>query len=179
MNNILALLQPIRNSVSKTTLRQMSRIIAAMLSMTGRVTMLGLSRWAEKGGSYRTVQRFFHTAIPWATLFWEFFSKHLLDPQETYILAGDESVVTKAGEKTHGLDYFFSGLLKRTVPGLSFFTLSLIGTQRRQSFPVLVRQMVLGCVHFIFIVEAILSSSLICSLLSLYSPFKYPCIIKR
>ena len=27
--------------------------------MTGRVTMLGLSRWAEKGGSYRTVQRFF------------------------------------------------------------------------------------------------------------------------
>ena len=81
--------------------------------------MLGLSRWAEKGGSYRTVQRFFHTAIPWTTLFWEFFCKHLLDPQETYILAGDESVVTKAGEKTHGLDYFFSGLLKRTVPGLS------------------------------------------------------------
>ncbi len=113
-----------------------------MLSMTGRVTMLGLSRWAEKGGSYRTVQRFFHTAIPWATLFWEFFCKHLWDPQETYILAGDESVVTKAGEKTHGLDYFFSGLLKKTVPGLSFFTLSLIGTQRRQSFPVLVRQMV-------------------------------------
>ena len=104
--------------------------------------MLGLSRWAEKGGSYRTVQRFFHTAIPWATLFWDFFCKHLWDPQETYILAGDESVVTKAGEKTHGLDYFFSGLLKRTVPGLSFFTLSLIGTQRRQSFPVLVRQMV-------------------------------------
>ncbi len=23
--------------------------------------MLGLSRWAEKGGSYRTVQRFFYT----------------------------------------------------------------------------------------------------------------------
>lgn len=103
--------------------------------------MLGLSRWAEKGGSYRTVQRFFHKAIPWATLFWEFFCKHLLDPQETYILAGDESVVTKAGEKTHGLDYFFSGLLKKTVPGLSFFTLSLIGTHRRQSFPILMRQM--------------------------------------
>lgn len=141
MNNILALLQPIQNSVSKTTMRQMSRIINAMLSMTGRVTMLGLSRWAEKGGSYRTVQRFFHKAIPWATLFWEFFCKHLLDPQETYILAGDESVVTKAGEKTHGLDYFFSGLLKKTVPGLSFFTLSLIGTHRRQSFPILMRQM--------------------------------------
>ena len=55
-------LQPIQNSVSKKTLRQMSRIITAMLSMTGRVTMLGLSRWAGEGGSYRTIQRFYSTA---------------------------------------------------------------------------------------------------------------------
>jgi DDE superfamily endonuclease len=64
MTDILALLQPIQNSVSKTTLRQLSRIIIAMIAMTGRVTMLGISRWAEKGGSYRTVQRFFYTVIP-------------------------------------------------------------------------------------------------------------------
>jgi hypothetical protein len=44
-----------------------------MLVMTGRVTMLGLSRWAGQGGSYRTVQRFFATVIPWAILFWVFF----------------------------------------------------------------------------------------------------------
>ena len=77
--NILALLQPIQNSVSKTTLRQLSRIIVAMIAMTGRVTMLGLSRWTEKGGSYRTVQRFFYTVIPWAQVFWAFFREHLLD----------------------------------------------------------------------------------------------------
>ena len=29
--------------------------------MSGRVTMLGISRWAGKGGSYRTIQRFFVT----------------------------------------------------------------------------------------------------------------------
>jgi len=73
MTNILALLQPIQNSVSKTTLRQLSRIVVAMIAMTGRVTMLGLSRWTEKGGSYRTVQRFFYTIIPWAQVFWTFF----------------------------------------------------------------------------------------------------------
>jgi len=39
-------------------LRQMNQIITAMLSMTGRITMLGLSRWAGEGGSYRTIQRF-------------------------------------------------------------------------------------------------------------------------
>jgi len=140
--NILALLQPIQNSVSKTTLRQLSRIITAMIAMTGRVTMLGLSRWTEKGGSYRTVQRFFYTVMPWAQVFWAFFCEHLLDRQETYLLAGDESVVTKAGKKTYGLDYFFSGMLQKAVPGLSFFTLALISTQQRRSYPVCVEQMI-------------------------------------
>ena len=51
-------------------------------------------------------------------------------------------MVTKAGEKTHGLDYFFSGLLKKAVPGLSFFTLSLISTKQRRSHPVCVEQMI-------------------------------------
>jgi hypothetical protein len=58
------------------------------------------------------------------------------------LLAGDECVVTKAGEKTHGLDYFFSGLLKKAVPGLSFFTLALISTRQRRSYPVYMEQMV-------------------------------------
>ena len=113
-----------------------------MIAMTGRVTMLGISRWTEEGGSYRTVQRFFYTVIPWAQVFWAFFCEHLLDDQETYLLAGDECVVTKAGEKTHGLDYFFSGLLKKAVPGLSFFTLALISTKQRRSYPVCVEQMI-------------------------------------
>jgi hypothetical protein len=41
--DILALLQPIEDGLSKATLHQMSRVILAMLAMTGRVTMLGLS----------------------------------------------------------------------------------------------------------------------------------------
>jgi len=113
-----------------------------MLAITGRVTMLGLSRWTEKGGSYRTIQRFFYTAIPWAQVFWAFFCENLLDPQDTYLLAGDECVITKAGEKTHGLDYFFSSLLKKTVPGLSFFTLALISVKQRRSYPVCMEQTV-------------------------------------
>jgi putative transposase len=38
-------------------------MIEAVLAMTGRVTMLGISRWTEEGGSYRTVQRFFNTGV--------------------------------------------------------------------------------------------------------------------
>jgi putative transposase len=64
--------------MTATTLKHCSRIVCAMVVMTGRVTMWGLSRWAGTGGSYRTVPRFFSTrAIPWAALFWVFFQRHL------------------------------------------------------------------------------------------------------
>jgi len=80
-----------------------------MIAMTGRVTMLGLSRWTEKGGTFgRSVQRSFYTAISLAQVFWVFFQAHLLDRQDSCLLAGDEGVVTKAGKQTYGLDYFFS-----------------------------------------------------------------------
>jgi putative transposase len=140
--DILALLQPIEDRLSKTTLRQMSRVILAMLAMTGRVTMLGLSRWAEDGGSYRTIQRFYNTAIPWAQVFWQFFSQLLLRKEEVYILAGDESVVSKAGKKTYGLDRFFSGLQQKVIPSLSFFVVSLVSVSQRRSYPVCVEQIV-------------------------------------
>src|SRR5256712_1496857 len=142
MVDIVALFHCLQPHVTTTTLRQCSRIALAMLVMTGRVTMLGISRWAGKGGSYRTVQRFFATVIPWATLFWVFFRHHVYRPGEGYLLVGDEVVATKAGKHTHGLDRFFSSLYGKPVPGLAFFTLSLVSTQARRSFPLRVEQVV-------------------------------------
>jgi DDE superfamily endonuclease len=140
--DILALLPCLQPDLPVTTLRQFSRIASAMLVLTGRVTMLGISRWAGQGGSYRTVQRFFSTVIPWATLFWVFFRQHLYRTEDVYLLAGDEVVVTKAGKHTYGLDRFFSSLYGKPVPGLSFFTLSLVSTPERRSFPLRVQQSV-------------------------------------
>jgi putative transposase len=140
--DMLALLQGLHPTVTKTTLRQLSRIAQGMLVMTGRVTMLGLSRWAGPGGSYRTVQRFFATVLPWATLFWVFFRQQVYRPDEVYLVAGDEVVVTKAGKHTHGLDRFFASLYGKPVPGLAFFTLSLVSVQQRRAFPLRVDQVV-------------------------------------
>ena len=67
---LLVCLDPV---LTPTLRRQFGRIAGALLTMTGRVTMRGLSRWAGQGGSYRTVQRFFATVLPWASLFWLFF----------------------------------------------------------------------------------------------------------
>jgi IS4 transposase len=142
MPNIVALLQCLDPYLTAATIRQMSCIIAAMLAMTGRVTMLGISRWTDKGGSYRSVQRFFSTAIPWALVFWLFFRHHLFNADDVYLLAGDEVVVSKSGQKSHGLDRFFSGLYGKAIPGLSFFALSLLSTQERRSYPIMVEQRV-------------------------------------
>ena len=140
--NILALLQCIQPELSKTDLRRLSRIAQAMLSMSGRVTMLGLSRWAGQGGSYRTVQRFFKAAISWPKVFLHFFMQHLFLPGTQYFLVGDESVVTKAGTETHGLDHFFSGLLNKVVKGIAIFSLSLVSVEERHSYPLQVEQVI-------------------------------------
>jgi hypothetical protein len=104
--------------------------------------MLGLSRWAGKGGSYRTVQRFFGEPIPWVHLYWQFFVAQLYRSEREYLLAGDESVITKSGKKTHGLDHFFSGLLSKVVPSIAIFALSLIDVTERRSYPIRVEQVI-------------------------------------
>ncbi len=140
--DILALLQCLQPALTPTTLRQMSRIILALLTMTGRVTMTGITRWSGEGTSYRTVQRFFATVIPWPQLFWFFTRQHLVQPDDVYILAGDEVVVTKAGKTTFGLDRFFSGIYQKVVPSVAFFSLALISTTTRRACPLRLEQIV-------------------------------------
>ena len=140
MPAILPFLLCLQPEVTLTTIRQLSRIVPALLAITGRVTMLGISRWTGQGASYRTVQRFFSTVIPWANLLWLFFRTHLFDPDDRYLLAGDETIVTKSGKHTPGLDRFFASLYGKCIPGLAFFTLSLISTKERRSFPIAVEQ---------------------------------------
>lgn len=140
MVTILPLLLCLQSELTMTTIRHFSRIALAMMTMTGRVTMLGISRWTGKGGSYRTVQRFFATTLPWANLFWLFFRTHLFHSDDVYLLAGDETVVSKAGKHTPGLQRFFASLYSKCIPGLAFFTLSLISTKQRRSFPIAVEQ---------------------------------------
>ena len=116
MYDILSLFSVLHPHLSTTTVRQFSRVILGVLSMTGQVTMLNISRWTSEGGSYRTVQRFFNTVIPWGSVYWVFFRTYLLDRESTYILAGDETLVSKSGQSTYGLSRFFSSVSGKTIP---------------------------------------------------------------
>jgi hypothetical protein len=94
----------------------------------------GISRWTDKGGSYRTIQRFFHTHIDWLAVNWAFFQHFVWDRQGTYLLAGDETVISKSGKHTFGLDRFFSSLFDRAIPGIACFSLALIWVQKRHAY---------------------------------------------
>lgn len=122
--------------------RRLRQITLALLTMTGRVTMAGIARWTGDGGSYRTVQRFFATPLPWPELFWRFVHHHLLQTNDVYLLAGDEVVVTKAGKKTFGVARFFSSIYRQPVPSVAFFSLALVSTTRRRAFPLRLEQVV-------------------------------------
>jgi putative transposase len=142
MTDILALLQNIAALLAKTTFRRMCQVFFGMLVASGRITMLGLSRWTEKGGSYRTIQRFYHSVLPWKAIHWLLFCKCFMKPEDEHIIAGDEVVDSKTGKKTYGLDRFFSGIQQLVIPGLSFFTFSLVNIREEHSYPMQITQTV-------------------------------------
>jgi len=142
MTEILVLLQSIAPVLEPTTLRRLSLVIFGLLVISGRITMLGLSRWTEKGGSYRTIQRLYHSVLPWKAIHWMFFRKRFLKPEDEHLIVGDEVVVSKAGTETHGLARFFSGLQQQVIPGLSFFAFSLVNVREERSYPMQVTQIV-------------------------------------
>jgi putative transposase len=105
--DIISLPACFRPLVSSIIWRHFSLIIPAILTMTGRITMSGISRRSEKGNSYRTIQRFCAAKLPWSEMLAEFVRHHLFNPNYEYILAGDTTTVTKSGSETHGINRFF------------------------------------------------------------------------
>jgi len=142
MFDILLILQCLNTCIDSSSLKRLKTIVPALLAIPGRVTMLSISRWAGEGGSYRSVQRFFNAIIDWKKAQWSLIRHFFLDISDTFILAGDETVVTKSGKKTFGLDRFFSSLFGKPVTGISIFTFSLVSVKWRISFPLLTQQMI-------------------------------------
>jgi putative transposase len=141
MSEIIPLLMCLEPYISSTTLRQVGHVVFAMLCIPNRATMLGLSKWTEKGGSYRTLQRVYQTPMDWLQMQWVLLKTHVMGAEGVYLLAGDEVVVSKAGKKTYGVGRFYSGLHQRVIPSVSFMALSVIDVQQRQSYPLHIEQL--------------------------------------
>ena len=140
MNEITTILTCLHPLLDTSTYRQLHIISQTLLVMTGRITMLSMSRWAGKGGSYRTMQRFFTKEILWDSLNWAIAKAFIKQHSGPILIAGDATTVTKSGKKTFGLGRFFSSIYSRAVPGIAFQTLSLLDVEKRTSWPMLIEQ---------------------------------------
>ncbi|NJO14790.1 MAG: transposase [Thioploca sp.] len=138
MDDINIILLCLSTVLSNTNRHHLQLISYALLAMNGRVTMLGLSRWAEKGGSYRTIQRFLGQPLSWCR--WNGYLVRHQWHDEVVLIAGDTTMVTKSGQKTHRLGRYFASIYNRAVPGLLVFTLSLISVKQRRAFPMITEQ---------------------------------------
>ena len=140
--NILPFLPCLSDIMSSTTLRQLEMVASGMLCASGRLTQLGISRWTEKGGSYRTVQRLFHSDIEWNKALQQLYLSHHHDPSAPNILIADETVISKAGKATHGLDRFYSSMASRPIPGVAVFTIAMANLDEREAIPVSFEQVI-------------------------------------
>jgi putative transposase len=113
-------------------------IVMTMLYMSGSKNMLNISRWAKL--SYKKVERFFDKSICWLSINLAFLN--FLVNKSEFILASDETLATKSGNKTHGLDKFFSSTLKKVVKAICMNYISLIDVNSGKSHPVYCRQLV-------------------------------------
>jgi len=152
MKKIIARLKSISGIVEKKKLKQLSIIVEALLSMRGRMTMLGLSRWTEKGGSYRTITRFFNSKINWEEINWKLIQANLIKKEQIYLLAGDEVIVSKSGKKSYGIDRFYSSIVNKPIKSLAFLNLSLIDVSEKKAYSLTTQQIVKenaeGCIKY-------------------------------
>ena len=140
MNEITTLLSCLHSLLDRSTYRQLLVVSQSLPAMTGRVTMLGISRWAEQGGSYRTVQRFFAKEICWPLINPAIIKACFENSSSVVLVAGDATTVTKSGKKIFGPGKFFSSIYSRPVPGVAFQSLSLLNVEKKKSWPILTEQ---------------------------------------
>jgi len=137
ITEILTILSP---ELSQVNLRILSEICKGVFRLTGSVTGLNISRYTDKSGSYRNIQRFFASQIDWEHLRILLFSKFLFQKEDTYILAADECVEAKSGKSSFGLAYFFSSLASKVIPSICFAHLSILSVEKKDSYSFSIRQ---------------------------------------
>ena len=122
-------------------LRRSDIIIDSILGISNPVTTLSVARYSSL--SYRTIQRFYALKdVNWLLINLILFKHFIYQKGRIYLLAADETVKAKAGKQTHGLGRFYSSMAKQVIRSVSFLAISIIDTQKEESY-------ILGCKQLI------------------------------
>ena len=127
----------IKEEITKSSLKQIESIASSILAMTGRVTMLGISRWND-AISYKTIERFFDKKLNWLSMNYQIIKPKL---GKNVILIADESTISKSGKSTHNIGYFYSGLQNRAIKGIQILSFALVDVDTHKSYPIFSKQL--------------------------------------
>lgn len=115
-------------------------LINGLLCMSGSKTMLNISRYTKEEVCYKTIERFYNRTIPWLEMNLMLIMKFV--SYSELLLASDETLSSKSGKNTFGIDYFFSSILQKPIKSLCFSGLSIIIPDKSKSYPLLLSQLI-------------------------------------
>ncbi len=77
-----------------------------------------------------------HTDLEWDKALQPFWQTRHHDPSTPNILIADETVISKSGKTTHGLDRFYSSMASKPIPGVAVFTIAMANAGQRETIPI-------------------------------------------
>ncbi|MCK5679047.1 MAG: transposase [Flavobacteriaceae bacterium] len=128
--------------LSASNLSILIQTCKGIFRLSGKVTGLNISRYTDKGGSYRSIQRLFSENIDWFKLRIKLFESYLFSKDDTYAIAADECVEGKSGKSTFGIDKFFSSISSKVIPSISFLHFSFLSVNNNDSYSICAEQIV-------------------------------------
>ena len=72
----------------------------------------------------------------------QFYVTHHHDPSTPNILIADETVISKSGKTTHGIDRFYSSMASKPIPGVAVFTIAIANINEREAIPTSFEQVI-------------------------------------
>lgn len=124
-----------RLQLSKPKAKFLYTFFSTLFILRGRATLANLSRFS--GWSEKTFRRNYQKAWGFARL--NSILLDLIDPGEC-IAAIDATTTAKAGRKTFGVGWFWSGCHNRTIRGLEFSCIAIVSMKFRTAFALSLRQ---------------------------------------
>lgn len=118
-------------------------VVQSSYGFVGRFSITNLSRWTfGKGGSLRTLERFFADSHDWNRYLMMILAPFLKKMAGKFVLAVDQTTGKKSGKSTFGKGRHYDSKSKQVIPSISVLCISLIHTESKTSFPVAIQQLV-------------------------------------
>jgi putative transposase len=135
MEDISTVLAGLKGYIGRGSYQRLVEVVLAVLGMSGRITMLGITRWTSGGCGYRSVERLFEGGINWNWARWWLLRRWGICGEAEHLLVGDVSVISKSGRKTYGLGWFYSGLAGARIKRVASLVFGVVSPQKRQCYP--------------------------------------------